>query len=39
MTTNQATALAQRSRRPRGQHPNPLRDPQEKVAQQLPNNL
>ena len=38
MTTQQTTAV-ERYRRPRGQHPKPRRDPQEKSARQLPEYL
>ena len=39
MTTNQATTLAQRSRRPRGQQPKPRRGVEEKAAEQFPEHL
>ena len=38
MTTQQTTAV-ERYRRPKGQHPKPRRDPQEKSARQLPEYL
>ena len=38
LTTQQTTAV-ERYRRPRGQHPKPRRDPQEKSARQLPEYL
>ena len=37
--TTQQTVTIERYRRPRGQHPKPQRDVEEKTAEQLPENL